>query len=67
MEMYELLKGEYQLIAKKQGSEIVKPTLFSGLEFSLKELWVYLLYDSSFSHSKRTTFLSLALNSTPIK
>ncbi len=40
MEMYELVKGEYQLIAKKQGSEIVKPTLFFGLEFSLKELWV---------------------------
>ena len=40
MELHELVKGEYQLIAKKQGSEIVKPTLFFGLEFSLKELWV---------------------------
>ena len=40
MEMYELVKGEYQLIAKKQGNEIIKPSLFPGLEFSLKELWV---------------------------
>ena len=40
MEVYELKKEEYQLITKKQGSETVKPTLFSGLEFSLKELWV---------------------------
>ncbi|MCL5055453.1 MAG: Uma2 family endonuclease [Firmicutes bacterium] len=40
MEMYELGKKEYQLIAKKQENEIIKPSLFPGLEFSLKELWV---------------------------
>ncbi len=40
MELHELKKEEYQLSGKKQGNEIIKPALFSGLEFSLKELWV---------------------------
>ena len=40
MELHELKKEEYQLTAKKRGNEIIKPALFSGLEFSLKELWV---------------------------
>ena len=39
MELYELKKGDYHLITKKQGNEIVKPSLFPELEFSLKELW----------------------------
>ncbi|MCL4513523.1 MAG: Uma2 family endonuclease [Candidatus Eremiobacteraeota bacterium] len=40
IEVYELEEKEYQLIAKNQGSGIVSPSLFPGLEFSLKELWV---------------------------
>ena len=40
MELYQLEKGKYRLTAKKQGSEIVKSTLFPGQEFSLKELWI---------------------------
>ncbi|MCL4512806.1 MAG: Uma2 family endonuclease [Candidatus Eremiobacteraeota bacterium] len=40
MEMYELGKKEYQLIIKKHGSERITPSLFPGLEFSLKELWI---------------------------
>ncbi len=40
MKLHELKKEEYQLIAKKQGIEMVKPPLFPRLEFSLKKLWV---------------------------
>ena len=40
MELYQLEKGEYRLTSKKQGSEVMSPSLFPGLEFSLKDLWV---------------------------